>query len=46
MCVILDVKPARVKDESGRMVADFWKPSVALLNEKVCVCVCMRLVMF
>jgi len=36
VCVILDVKPAKIKDDSGKMVADYWKPSVALLNEKVC----------
>ena len=36
VCVILDAKPAKVKDESGKMVNDYWKPSVALMNEKVC----------
>lgn len=35
VCVILDVKPAKIKDDSGKMVADYWKPSVGLLNEKV-----------
>ena len=35
VCVILDAKPAKVKDESGKMVNDYWKPSVALMNEKV-----------
>jgi len=34
VCVILDVKPAKIKDDSGKMVADYWKPSVGLLNEK------------
>ena len=34
ICVILDAKPAKVKDESGKMVNDYWKPSVALMNEK------------
>ena len=34
ICVILEVKAARVKDESGKMVEDYWKPSVALLNDK------------
>eukprot|EP00967_Tisochrysis_lutea_P022512 scaffold25649_cov19-Tisochrysis_lutea.AAC.1 len=27
VCVILDVKPAKIKDDSGKMVADYWKPS-------------------
>ncbi|GLC47993.1 hypothetical protein PLESTB_000047400 [Pleodorina starrii] len=34
VCVILDVKPAKVKDESGKMVLDYWKPSVGLMNDK------------
>jgi hypothetical protein len=34
VCVILGVKPAKAKDEAGRPVDDFWKPSVALLNDK------------
>jgi dynein heavy chain len=38
VCVILYVKPGKVKDESGMMVQDYWKPSVALLNEKVSPC--------
>ncbi len=35
VCVILDAKPAKIKDDSGKMVPDYWKPSVALMNEKV-----------
>lgn len=35
VCVTLDVKPGKVKDDSGKMVNDFWKPSVALMNERV-----------
>jgi dynein heavy chain, axonemal len=34
VCIVLAVKPAKGKDESGKAVDDFWKPSVALLNEK------------
>lgn len=34
VCVILDVKPAKIKDDSGKTVPDFWKPSVGLMNEK------------
>lgn len=34
VCVILDVKPAKAKDEAGKQINDYWKPSVALLNEK------------
>lgn len=34
VCVILDVKPAKIKDDSGKMVPDYWKPSVGLMNEK------------
>jgi dynein heavy chain, axonemal len=33
-CVLLSVKPAKGKDESGKSVDDWWKPSVAMLNEK------------
>lgn len=32
MC--LDVKPTKGKDESGKPINDFWKPSLGLLNEK------------
>lgn len=32
--MILDVKPAKAKDEAGKPINDYWKPSVALLNEK------------
>jgi hypothetical protein len=38
VCVILEAKPAKIKDDSGKMVNDYWKPSVALLNEKVRFC--------
>ncbi|GFH22159.1 uncharacterized protein HaLaN_19578 [Haematococcus lacustris] len=34
VCVVLDVKPGKVKDDSGKMVNDYWKSSVALLNER------------
>ena len=34
ICVILDVKPAKAKDDTGKAIQDYWKPSVALLNEK------------
>ena len=34
VCVILDVKPAKAKDDAGKPINDYWKPSVALLNEK------------
>ena len=34
VCVILGVKPAKGKDEAGKAIDDWWKPSVALLNEK------------
>eukprot|EP00898_Chlorokybus_atmophyticus_P003847 jgi/Chlat1/4463/Chrsp29S04567 len=34
VCVILDVKPVKVPDGSGKMAFDYWKPSVALLNDK------------
>ncbi|KXZ55711.1 DHC8 protein [Gonium pectorale] len=34
VCVILDVRPAKVKDDTGKMMLDYWKPSVALMNEK------------
>ena len=34
VCVLLDIKPAKTKDEAGATVVDFWKPSVALMNER------------
>ena len=34
VCVVLDVKPGKGKDESGRDVPDYWAPSLKLLNEK------------
>jgi dynein heavy chain, axonemal len=34
ICVILDVKPAKAKDDTGKAILDYWKPSVGLLNEK------------
>jgi dynein heavy chain len=36
VCVLLGEKPARVKDETGKMVEDYWKTSVLILaNDKV-----------
>ena len=34
VCVILDVKPAKAKDDQGKEFKDYWKPSLGLLNEK------------
>ena len=34
VCVLLDIKPAKTKDEAGATVVDFWKPSVALMGER------------
>ena len=34
VCVILDVKPAKAKDDSGKSIDDYWKPSLGLLNDK------------
>jgi hypothetical protein len=34
VCVTLDVKPAKAKDEAGKSINDYWKPSVGLMNEK------------
>ena len=34
VCVILDVKPAKVPDGKGGQIMDYWKPSVVLLNDK------------
>ncbi|KAF6263196.1 dynein heavy chain 8 [Scenedesmus sp. NREL 46B-D3] len=34
VCVVLDVKPGKGKDESGKPVTDYWKPSLGLLAEK------------
>ena len=34
VCVFLDVKPVKGKDEKGQSMNDYWKSSVALLNEK------------
>jgi len=35
VCVILDVKPAKAKDEQGKAIDDYWKPSLGLLTDKV-----------
>jgi hypothetical protein len=34
VCILLDIKPSRTKDEAGQAVVDFWKLSVALMNER------------
>lgn len=34
VCVCLDVKPAKAKDDAGKPINDYWKPSLGLLNEK------------
>lgn len=34
VCVILEAKPAKVPDGKGGSMLDYWKPSVALLNDK------------
>ncbi|CAM6082178.1 unnamed protein product [Calypogeia fissa] len=34
VCVILEVKPAKVPDGKGGSLMDYWKPSVLLLNNK------------
>ncbi|KAG2451278.1 hypothetical protein HYH02_003884 [Chlamydomonas schloesseri] len=34
VCVILDVKPAKIKDDTGKTIPDYWKPSVGLMNER------------
>lgn len=33
VCVLLDEKPAKNRDESGRAVYDYWKPSLGLLSQ-------------
>lgn len=34
MCVFLDTKPIKAKDDKGQNFNDYWKASVGLLNEK------------
>lgn len=34
VCVILDVKPAKMPDGKGGHYMDYWKPSVTVLNNK------------
>jgi dynein heavy chain len=34
VCVILDVKPAKAKDDAGKTVLDFWKPSLLIMSDK------------
>ena len=34
VCIILEVKPAKVPDGKGGQIMDYWKPSVVLLNDK------------
>ncbi|CAB0035335.1 unnamed protein product [Trichogramma brassicae] len=33
ICILKDVKPDRVPGEAGRMVDDFWKPSLRILGD-------------
>lgn len=33
VCIIKGIKPARVKDDSGKMVEDYWGPSVKMVGE-------------
>ncbi|KAJ1517722.1 Dynein heavy chain 7, axonemal [Coelomomyces lativittatus] len=33
ICIMLDVKPARVKDPGGKMVEDFWSPAQKVLAD-------------
>ncbi|KNE55583.1 hypothetical protein AMAG_01474 [Allomyces macrogynus ATCC 38327] len=33
ICIMLDVKPARVKDQSGKMVEDYWGPAQKILAD-------------
>eukprot|EP00746_Dinoflagellata_sp_MGD_P128313 gnl/MRDRNA2_/MRDRNA2_62704_c0_seq1.p1 gnl/MRDRNA2_/MRDRNA2_62704_c0~~gnl/MRDRNA2_/MRDRNA2_62704_c0_seq1.p1 ORF type:complete len:2643 (+),score=576.00 gnl/MRDRNA2_/MRDRNA2_62704_c0_seq1:1172-7930(+) len=33
VCVLKNIKPARVKDESGKMVEDYWPMSVKMVSE-------------
>eukprot|EP00434_Breviolum_minutum_P003998 symbB.v1.2.003518.t1/scaffold201.1/size272743/10 len=33
VCIMKSIKPNRVKDESGKMVEDFWGPSVKMVGE-------------
>lgn len=34
VCVILDVKPAKGKDDAGKPILDYWKPSIVILSDK------------
>jgi len=34
VCVIKQIKPGRVKDESGKMVEDWWGPSKTMVSDK------------
>ncbi|GMH32441.1 hypothetical protein BSKO_00275 [Bryopsis sp. KO-2023] len=34
VCVVLEVKPARFKDQSGKMIQDYWNVAVALMHQK------------
>jgi hypothetical protein len=34
VCVILEVKPAKAKDDTGKTVNDYWKSAVQLMNER------------
>eukprot|EP00879_Flechtneria_rotunda_P029523 GHRR01031937.1.p2 GENE.GHRR01031937.1~~GHRR01031937.1.p2 ORF type:complete len:413 (+),score=155.94 GHRR01031937.1:2862-4100(+) len=34
VCVVLDIKPVKGKDETGKASMDYWKPSLGLLADK------------
>merc|ERR1711920_847755 len=34
VCILKKLKPARVKDESGKMVEDYWTVSVKMVGEQ------------
>lgn len=34
VCVLLDIKPERSRDENGRLTEDYWRPSLQLLADR------------
>lgn len=34
VCIMLEIKPERMKDKDGKMINDLWKPSQKLLGDK------------
>ena len=41
VCIMKQIKPVRVKDESGKMVEDYWPVSVKMVHMHMHIYVCI-----